>query len=47
MLFHDENFIKKMKAISTNKVVEVQKAGHWLQIAQADLVTKEIVSFLQ
>ncbi len=47
MLFHDDNFLKKMKASNSNKVVEVQKAGHWLQIAQADLVTNEIVAFLQ
>jgi hypothetical protein len=44
-MFHDQEFMERMKKTPTHTVIAV-KAGHWLQLAQAEIVTKEIVSFI-
>lgn len=46
-MFHDNRFLKRLNSTPQCKGVKVEDAGHWLQITQAKLVTKEIVEFLK
>ena len=46
LMYHEPGFLAHLRSMPDSKCLEVEKSGHWLQHAASELVTSEIVSFL-